>query len=339
MSKTVKLADIAERVGVSVVTVSKALSGQKGMSEEMREKIIAIANELGYVQPSARKQEERQSHNIGVLIHEKYLGEYSFYWQMYQKLAQYATGHACFSMFEVVSEVMEKDGTVPKIIEENKTDGIVIIGSLQEKYIKKITEQADVPVMFMDYMDRNQSEDAVIPDSYYGGYYMTNYLIAQGHKKIAYVGTASVTGSIMDRYLGYVKSLSENGLEVRKDWVIEDRDILTGGIDEEKKIKLPKEMPTAFFCNCDLTAGALIKKLEKEGFRVPEDVSVAGYDDFIYPGLCDVELTTYAVDMTQMAKVAVKNLIRKIEGRPYRSGTSIIEGKIIVRDSVKKIKN
>ena len=89
MAKAVKLADIAERVGVSTVTVSKALSGQKGVSEEVREKIRSIAEELGYQQPSAaRKSQNQKSYNIGILISERFLDKYeSFYWQMYQAVA------------------------------------------------------------------------------------------------------------------------------------------------------------------------------------------------------------------------------------------------------------
>ena len=90
MAKAVKLADIAERVGVSTVTVSKALSGQKGVSEEVREKIHSIAEELGYQQPSAaRKSQNHKNFNIGILISERFLVKYeSFYWQMYQAAGQ-----------------------------------------------------------------------------------------------------------------------------------------------------------------------------------------------------------------------------------------------------------
>ena len=97
MAKAVKLADIAERVGVSTVTVSKALSGQKGVSEEVREKIRSIAEELGYQQPSAaRKSQNQKSYNIGILISERFLDKYeSFYWQMYQAVATRATAKGC----------------------------------------------------------------------------------------------------------------------------------------------------------------------------------------------------------------------------------------------------
>ena len=339
MAKNVKLADIAGKLGVSVVTVSKALSGQKGVSEEMREKIIKLADELGYVQPSvARQRAQSVSYQLGVLIQEGYLGGYSsFYWQMHQKVAQNAVERGCFSMLEVVTAQMEKQGMLPKLLTENKADGIIIIGPLDERYLGKVLREVQVPVIFMDYMDKKQRLDCVISDSFYGGYYVTNHLISMGHREIAYVGTLGATGSITDRYLGYAKALIEHGLEFRDEWVIDDRDRFGGAIDEEKKLKLPKNMPTAFFCNCDLCAGMLIRKLEKAGFKVPADVSVVGFDDFIYPGLCDIELTSYAVDTEEMAKITVGSLISKIDGSSYRKGIQVVEGRLMIRESVKRI--
>ena len=116
MAKAVKLADIAEQLGVSTVTVSKALSGQKGVSEAMREKIKQLADELGYKQPSAvKKEKSAKSYNIGVLVSEKYLGEYaSFYWRMYQSVATRAVQKECFTMLEVVSLEDEAEANLPK---------------------------------------------------------------------------------------------------------------------------------------------------------------------------------------------------------------------------------
>lgn len=105
MAKAVKLADIAEQVGVSTVTVSKALSGQKGVSEEMREKIKNLAEELGYRSPSeTKRQSAEKQYNIGVLIQEVYLDKYdSFYWKMYQEVNKKAVSRGCFTLLESIS--------------------------------------------------------------------------------------------------------------------------------------------------------------------------------------------------------------------------------------------
>lgn len=339
MAKAVKLADIAERLGVSTVTVSKALSGQKGVSEELRVKIKALADEMGYKQPSAqRREKEYKSYNIGVLIAERYLDKYdSFYWQMYQQVATRAVAKECFTLMEVISTGMEFTRELPKLVQEQKADGIVVIGRLADEYLEVLNEKSGIPLIYLDFCDEKPDTDAVISDSYYGAYRLTNYLFDMGHRKIAYVGTLLATGSITDRYFGYAKSLMEHGLTVKEEWVIDDRDRETGKIDTERILQLPEDMPTAFMCNCDLTASYLIRKLREAGYRVPEDVSVAGYDNYLFPGLCDVTLTTYEVDMKEMARRAIRILIKKIAGENYRPGISIVEGHMVVKDSVKRI--
>lgn len=338
MAKSVKLADIAAIVGVSTVTVSKALSDQKGVSEELREKIKQLADEMGYKQPSAlRKEHTSTTLNIGVIIPEHFLSKYdSFYWNLYQEITKYTVSQDGFSILEVVNSTDEQEKIMPKLVQENKVDGLIVLGGMHHDYLTILQEEGGVPVIYLDFYDENQQCDAVITNNFYGAYLMTNYLCKMGHRKIAYVGTLMSTQSITDRYLGYLKSVMENGLEFRQDWIIPDRDKKTGMIDEEKLMKLPEDMPTAFVCNCDLTAGYLIKKLRAAGYRVPDDISVVGFDNFIHPGMCDVAITTYEVDVIRMVKRVVDLLSRKIRDNSYHSGTSIVEGHMMIKDSVKK---
>ena len=149
MAKTVKLADIAAIVGVSTVTVSKALSDQKGVSEELRVRIKKLADEMGYKQPSTvRKLQAHKSYNIGVVIAEMFLDKYdSFYWQMYQALTTRAVSKGCFTMLEVVSAVNEEAGNLPMIIQEHKVDGLIVIGAMSSGYLTILNEQSGVPVI------------------------------------------------------------------------------------------------------------------------------------------------------------------------------------------------
>ena len=136
MAKAVKLADIAERVGVSSVTVSKALSDQPGVSNEMRNRIKQLARELGYTSPTEAKLKKiSRSFNIGVIISEKYFDNaHSFYWQMYQEVATKAVSKGSFTMLEIIPADMEKSLTLPKLISEKKVDGLVIIGTSTTQY-------------------------------------------------------------------------------------------------------------------------------------------------------------------------------------------------------------
>lgn len=339
MAKAVKLADIAQKVGVSTVTVSKALAGQKGVSEEMRGKIEALADEMGYVRSSkARKAGVRKSYNIGLLIEESYMDKYdSFYWQMYQHVATKAMEWDCFTMVEVVGRQNEGEYELPKIVSERKVDGVIVLGKMPNAFLMVLKRDSHIPIVYMDFMDEEQDVDVVVSDSFYGAYQLTNYLFGMGHTRIGYVGTLLATSSIMDRYLGYMKSMMEHGAQIKDDWHIDDRDMQSGYIDEVNLLKLPKDMPTALVCNCDLTAGKLINKLRDNGYRVPEDVSVVGYDNYIYPGICDVEITTYEVDQREMAKQAVTVLLNKLSNHADAPTIHVVEGHLVLKGSVRRL--
>ena len=337
MSKAVRLADIAEKLNVSTVTVSKALSGQKGVSDEIREKIKELARELGYQPPAKMKlPKDGKGYNIGVIISERYLDQQeSFYWKMYQEVATGAVSKECFTMLEILNHQNEQEKTMPKLLLEDKVDGLIIIGLLKEDYLAVLRENIKVPLVCLDFYDRRHECDSVITDNYYGMYKLTDYLFEMGHTKIGYVGTLLYTGSITDRYFGYCKALLEHGQRVREDWVLEDRNRETGYRGEGFLFQLPQEMPTAFACNCDITAGMLTEILRKKGYRVPEDISIVGYDNYLSPGICSLGITTYEVDIKEMAHEAIRKLIKRMTGQAGKQGISIVEGHILLKESVK----
>ncbi len=337
MAKGVRMSDIAQRLGVSTVTVSKALADQKGVSEEMRERIKALAEEMGYRPPVSNRQETKRSYNIGVIMGEQYVEKYAtFYWEFHQKIITCASQKNCYVIPEVLDSVRVKELEEPKLVQEDKIDGLIILGGIRTEYLRMLKKKCGVPVVYMDFYDKQLQGDCVISNSFYGAYYMTNYLFRMGHEKIGFVGTVLATESIMDRYLGYRKSLMEHGVQERADWVVKDRS------DESSvfcydRIPLPRELPTAFVCNSDLTASRVVRSLLELGYRVPEDVSLVGYDDWLYPGLCDVPITTYSVDMPRMAETGIDMLVRRIEGDDSRCNMQIIEGEIVIRNSVRSL--
>lgn len=339
MKKTVRMQDIADKLGVSTVTVSKALAGKKGMSEELRREIEELASKMGY-RPIERRRGVRSiaetTFPIGIIVAERHMAKYvSFYGNLQQLVSTEIAAKGCGSFLETISDEMLQDLRMPNILRESKVAGVIVIGSLSPGYMDKIAK-FKLPVVYLDFSEPSGCHDAVISNNFYGAYTMTEYLFSKGHTKIGYVGTLLSTGAITDRYLGYEKALLEHDLKPRKDWIISDRDRYTGAMDEQL-MKLPKDMPTAFVCNCDLTAGMMINKLRAAGYRVPEDVSIVGYDNFIYPGLCDIGITTYDVDTREMAKKVVHNLLRILRKEHYQKGLIIIGGSLIERDSVRAI--
>ena len=329
----VKLKDIAERIGVSTVTVSNALSGKKGVSAELREHIESIAAEMGY--DLTRYRRHAPGARIGVISTDRRYLEIgnSFYWSMYQQVVTAAAARQSVTMLEPIDEDKQQTEETPRILKEDAVDGIIVIGWLFEPYIRHLVRKAGVPVVLLDFRIRDSGCDTVMSCNYTGMYKMTRYLIRHGHRKIAFVGSTLANENIMDQYFGYRKALIEAHIPIRKDWILEDRDLLTGNM----KFSLPAEMPTAFACDCDLAASYVFAELEKKGLSVPEDISVVGYDDYFTDPSVENRLTTYHVDMKGMAEMAVDRLLGKISGDETHYGTRYIDGPIVERSSVKDI--
>ena len=332
----VRLVDIANAVGASTVTVHNALTGQKGVSESLREQIQKAAEELGYenhrkARPQAEQTEDFQK--IGVLIAERYLGNHTtYYWKLYQELALAATEKQCYTTIETLKN---GDGgqhlELPQMVLQNKVEGLIIVGEIDKQYIRRLWEAVTMPVVFLDFYDHNLANDAVIADNFYGMYQMTEVLLERGMKEIGFIGSIYSTSSIMDRYCGFMKAMTQHRLNVHLEWLIEDRN--AQGIVE---FELPRRLPEAFVCNCDLVAGMLVYKLNERGLKVPDDVSVVGFDNFLYPGYADMKITTYEVNTKAMVRVAIKKLMKQFKNPNSGRGLEIISGHVVMKNSVRR---
>jgi len=339
VSQLVRLSDIAAKIGVSTVTVSKALNGKPGVGSEMRGKIRLLARDMGYEKhiPVKPRKSARTTGNIGILVPARFLilGNDSFYWGLYRAVLSYLNERNYFGIMEVTRDEEEKQLVMPRILRENKTDGIILMGQFGENYINELGKN-NIPLVFLDSYNGKSGKSSVISDGYYGMYAVVSYLIGMGHRDICFVGKVGATSSISDRFFGYCRAMAEYGFPVTDDMVISDRNELG-----EMDIALPEIMPTAFACNCDLAAYELISKLNEKNILVPDDVSVAGFDDFIsFKGLAPhLKITTYFADTDAMARVSVEELITKIEDPKYSPTLKIITGTLIIRDSVKTPSN
>ena len=120
-----------------------------------------------------------------------------------------------------------------------------------------------------------------------------------------------------------------HGKNIHPEWLIEDRDPMG-----QMGFDLPKKLPKGFVCNCDLAAYMLIDKLQERGRRVPEDIAVVGFDNYLYPGLADRKITTYEVNTKAMTKVALDKILKQIRNPKSGRGMEIVSGKMVVKRSV-----
>lgn len=335
MKTNITMQDIANRFDVSKVTVSKALNNKDGVSDELKKKIQNAAEEMGYRFNSiAKSLKDNATYNIGVIIAGRYVNDNAsaFYMSFYQQIAKQLDERQYSAIMHILKEEDEEALVLPRIYLDNKIDGIIILGQLNDTYIE-LLGGISIPIMFLDFYNEHANVDSVITDNFYGAYDITNYLFSQGHKKIAYVGNLHSTSSIQDRFLGYYKSLLEHEVKLADDYVVSDRD--DHGLYIE--LEIPKDPPTAYVCNCDQIAHELILKLQSLGINVPGDVSVVGFDNDIYAMITNPKITTIEVNTKEMTESVINRMLSKLQDKDMHFGRIAIKGTIIHRDSVKAI--
>lgn len=332
MGKKVTMQEIADALQVSVVTVSNALSNKEGVGKELRYKIRETAITMGYpYYPDVKPRKKKITYTAGVIMAECFSSDNAFYSLLYEKLLLEFKKADFSCILEVIPLADEIRGVLPHMILEDKIDGIVVLGQIRRSYIDLLVME-DIPYIFLDFYDEHYSVDSIVSDSVCGSYLLTSHLIENGYRKIGYIGNLKATSSILDRYLGYYKALFQNGIGLRQDWIVSDRD-QEGNF--ALPLALPEEMPEAFVCNCDAIAFLLMEQLKQAGYRIPEDIAVVGYDDSAFAKMCSPQLTTFRVNQEMMVEAAVDVFIKRLRYENYFGGRTVIGGRIVTRDSVR----
>lgn len=334
--KKVRLSDIAEKLNISTVTVSKALSDKEGVGTDLREQIKRLADEMGYKfkENSTSTENFSGTGNIGILIPSRFFSpNSSYYWYLFNHLSKTLLENNYYSIMELLSDEDEAALKIPRMVNDSKIDGLIILGQTTDEYIEKINSIFSNFIL-LDFYSGNKNYDSVSNDDFHCSYLITKYLIKNGHKNIRFVGNFGATTSITDRFMGFQKAMFENGLSASLDKIINDRDSKGNKINLELPLN---NMPTAFVCNCDETADSLITTLSMQGFIVPYNISVTGFDNYLPQGKSEIPLSTVFINPEDTAKVAAELLINKINGNPYIKGRHLISGSLIIRNSTSTI--
>lgn len=322
--------DIADELEITVMSVSKALSGKEGVSDELRTKIIAKAEELGYKKVNVQK-EESVSRNIGILVAERTLNANPSFMSIQQSLISQLSQIDCYGLTEIISEETEHLLLEPKLIKEKKVDGFIILGEMEPAYLSKL-KKIDLPFILMTFVFDDDTDASIVCDNIFFGYTLTKYLFDNGYKKIGFVGNPLFDSGVMDRYLGYHKALLLNAAPRNENFIIKD----VNEYGEEQGLFLPEDMPDAFVCNDCRVAYKLIHQLEGMEYDIPDDIAVVAFDDGIYADFGIPKLTTFTVDYNEMARMAAESIVVKLQDPAIKLGKKILLGKVIERESVVK---
>lgn len=327
MKKRVRMADIAEKLGISVVTVSKALTGKSGVSEELRARVIALAQQMGYDGVKVWSKPLSDS-NIGVLVSDRFFSKSTFYTNLYRALLLAGGKDLPICVLEIVTEKAERNAVLPNLVVGKKVDGIIFMGDLDEAYLQTVADTG-VPCLLLDSYAANGHWNSVVSDNANGGYALTQHLLSIGRRKIGFIGNISSASCTMERYLGYQRALRTAGIVPREDWLLE----MSGKAGALLAIDMPDTLPQAFVCGCDEDAYTLVEILQGKGLRIPEDVAVCGYGDIHLSSLSRPQITTYHVNIERMAALSLDLMARKLQGERIESFAHVIPGRLVIRES------
>jgi len=323
----VKISDIAKALEISTISVSRALSGQSGVGDELKNKILNKAKEMGYF-----KSKSNDDIRILVLHQKPFVQDTSNYSYMVQGIEKAIQKVGCQYDLEFLGKDRQEKLHLPcKINKGINYDGIMFIGRFNSEYVDFIATKIKNQVFYTGYSPSFDC-DSVWYNFNNGGYKQCEYLIKKGHKEIGFLGDSSVYKN-KEKVLGITSALDDYKLPIRDEFFIYEENF------EEKVSQLisSKVAPTAIICQWDYTAIKLVKLLYEKGIKVPEDISIIASGNTEMSALFIPAITTLDLNIDYSCEVAVTLLLKRIS-RPDKPHENITINSILIeRDSTKSI--
>lgn len=328
----VSLKDIAAKCGVSTATVSKALNNQKDIGEETKQKIKAIAKEMGYFPNSAaRALKTNRSYNIGVLFQdEANSGLTHEYFSGVLNGVMVEAESRGYDITFINTHYDKRDMSYLEHCRYRNFDGVVIACvDYNHPGVQELMNNEVIPVVTVDYSHQNCS--SVCSDNVKGMEELVRYIYDCGHRKIAYIHGQNHSFVTKDRLVGFYRALENTGVEIPSEYMRE-----ADYLDSEKAAKATKELlklkdrPTCIIYPDDASLIGGINVLRENNVSIPQDISIAGYDGAKISHLLQPNIVTILQDTMQIGREAAKKLINHVE-KPKTTPIEriIVEGKLM----------
>ena len=337
MAVTIK--DVAAKCGLSISTVSKAFNNYADISAETREVVQRAAKEIGYYPNAiARTLKTNRSYNLGVLFQEE-SGTgltHAFFAQLLQAFKAEAEKHG-YDITFINHNIGRSGMTYLEHCRYRNVDGVVII--CVDFYAPEVVElvAGDIPVVTIDHIFANRS--CVLSENVEGMQNLVTHAASLGHRRIAYVHgeKASVTEN---RITGYYRGLAAYGIAANPDYLVASvYDNPEAGAAALRQLMALPEPPTCIILQDDHAALGALDAAAELGIRIPEELSIAGFDASPFARMCRPRLTTVAQDTERMGCQAALYLIDRIENpRTAGSETAMIPTQLVIGESVGKVK-
>ena len=333
------LKDVARLAGVSSATVSSVLSGKRTISGETKDRVMSAVETLDYVPDlNAQGLSTRDSKLLGVVVPQTEPGERlmfqnSFYSEVLGSIEYYAR-HRGYHILISATDANESYMTLAK---KRNLDGIIVIGMYPNAFYNEM-KKTQIPIVLIDSYCNDHYYDNIRIDDAYGSYLAASHMLRCGHRDIAFfAGQLKENGVMKKRLLGYRQALAEYGVLYDAKYVFEGQIDYESGVTMADRLVKSGLPVTGVVCAADILAIGAMKSLYEKGLRVPDDVSLVGFDDLEVSSYLTPGLTTVKQQISLKGQRAVELLLKHIEDPTLSKQEEILPLRLIERGSVKTI--
>lgn len=332
MEKNVTIKDVARKANVGLGTVSRVLNNHASVKEATRMSVLNAIKELDY-NPNAiaRSLKSKSTRSIGVMIPDI---SSAFYPEIVRGIEDVASIYKYNIILCNTDLDREREKVSLNMLKEKKVDGIIFMSNTIDEDLKKEFQKIGIPIMLVATRDINDEFNAVVIDNVKAAYTAVDFLCKQGHKEIAMIaGVKNDPNAGIPRAEGYRKALADNGIEVREDLIYYGDYKYQSGFNLMKEILKRAVMPTAVFAASDNMAIGAASAALQSGVRIPQDISVVGFDgietaEFFYPPISTIKQPRY-----DMGARGMEQLIRLMKGEVLEESELVLDFQLVKRDS------
>ncbi len=329
------LEDIAKQTGVSRSTVSRVINNQPNVRDDVRKRVMDVIQKTGFhPHAAARALASQHSSTIGLILPHSVSFFFTdpYYAYLTKGIAQSCNQHDYTLALFLVGSRDDEEKIFPRVSRKGLLDGVLVqSGHHGDQEIIGRMIDAQMPLVVMGRPFRSDNVTYVDIDNIYASYQAVSHLIRLGRKRIGTIAGPSASTVGLDRKEGYRKALSEKGIRVDEDLIVEADFTEASGYDA--MLRLLPAKPDAIFAASDAMAIGAIRAVRERGLRVPDDVAFVGFDDLPLATLPNIQLTTIRQPVVQFGMRAVEALIDQIDNDDRQPHRIIMETELIIRDT------
>ena len=325
--------DIARELKISASTVSRALQNNPRISQKTREKVISLADSMGY-RPNtmASNLRNKRSNTIGIVV--PLINRY-FFSAVISGVEEVAFKAGYTVMISQSNDLANKEISIVHSMFANRVDGLIISIAMQPTNYEhlKIFRKKNIPLVFFDRTVAEIDTNKIVVDDFMGGFRVTQHLIDQGYKRIGHMAGPLNLQTYFNRKNGYIEALSKNGISYDESLVVNNSLTSEDGINAAQYlINLPNP-PDAIFCGNDTTALSSMIYLRDKGIRIPEDFGIVGFSNEPFSKVVSPSISTIAQPGFLMGQKAAELILNQIAHKGKSFQTLVLPTELIVRES------